>query len=66
MLASRDSLLPASCMAAMAEAAVAPPVVPPEDTSRLPVVSFSSSILLFSTVTYIPSRLLERTGSMLS
>ena len=36
---------------ARAEAAVAPPVVPPVETSRLPVVSFSSSILLLMTVT---------------
>ena len=51
MLLSRLSLLPASCMAAMAEAAVTPWTVPPVVTSRVPVTSFSSSILLAITVT---------------
>ena len=39
---SRLSLLPASCSAAMALAAVRPLVVPPWLTSRLPLTSFSS------------------------
>ena len=39
------SLLPASCIAAIADAAVTPAAVPPLVTSRFPVVSFSSSIL---------------------
>ena len=44
---SRLSLLPASCRAAMADAAVTPPEVPPWLTSRLPLISFSSSTRLF-------------------
>ena len=43
---SRDSLLPASWRAAMAEAAVTPPEVPPWLISRLPLISFSSSTRL--------------------
>ena len=39
-------LRPASCKAAMAEAAVTPPAVPPWVISRLPEISFSSSIRL--------------------
>ena len=44
---SRLTLLPASCNAAMAAAAVTPLPVPPEFTSRLEAVSFISSIFRF-------------------
>ena len=48
----RESLLPASCSAAMAVAAVTPEAVPPLVTSRLPAVSFISAILLCRIATY--------------
>ena len=46
---SRLSLEPASCMAAMAEAATTPETVPPLETSRLPVTSLSSLIFPLTT-----------------
>ena len=45
LFASLESLEPASCIAAIADAAVTPDEVPPVDISLLPVVSLSSSIL---------------------
>ena len=50
---SRDSFEPASCNAAMADAAVTPEVVPPCEKSRLPLVSLSSSIFSVRTSTQI-------------
>ena len=44
---SLDSLLPASCNAAIADAAVTPEVVEPCEKSLLPEVSFSSSTVTF-------------------
>ena len=55
---SRESLLPASCKAAMAEAAVTPDAVDPWEKSRFPEVSFSSSIFICKTL-----RAMEDTGS---
>ena len=47
---SLDALLPASCSAAMAAAAVTPEPVDPFETSRFEAVSFISSIFICRTL----------------